>query len=165
MPQLYFSCPSHSAVSEGRRTESPGSGKSWWEPDGIPALRVLFASKRKKFFPIIKWTFNLCTKNLLLFILNHETKVKGNFICVSFVSPRRAELGDQNLSKHPVLVSVAWESGRNRQQGSVPVTGPAKKVLDTLSYSCSSTALAVHISHVHAETGYTSASVLQGRGS
>lgn len=60
---------------------------------------------------------------------------------------------------------MAWESGRNRQQGSVPVTGPAIKVVDTLWYSCSSIALAVQVSRVHAETGYTSVSVMQGRGS
>lgn len=119
----------------------------------------------KRFFPVSKWIFNPRTKSLLLFILNRETKVKGNFICVSFVSPRRAELGDQNLSKCPVLGPVAWESGRNRQQGSVPVRGPAVKVLDTLCYSCSSAALAVQVSHVHAETGYTSMSLMQGRGS
>lgn len=29
----------------------PWSGKSWWEPGGIPALHGLFASKRKRFFP------------------------------------------------------------------------------------------------------------------
>lgn len=58
-----------------------------------------------------------------------------------------------------------WESGRNRQQGSVPLTGPAIKVLDTLYYSCSSTVLAVEVSHVHAMTGYTSMSVMQGKGS
>lgn len=143
-PRLYFSCPSCSAISEGRRTETCGSGKSWWEPDGIPALCVLFAFRR--FFPIIKWIFTSCTKNLLLFIINCETKVKDNFIYVSFVSPRSAELGDQNLFKCPVLVPVAWESGRNGQQGSVPATGPAMKVLDTLYCSCSSTALAVQAS-------------------
>lgn len=98
-------------------------------------------------------------------MINGETEVKDNFIYVSFVSPRSAELGDQNLSKCPMLVPVAWESGRNGQQGSVPATGPAIKVLDTLYCSCSSTVLAVQASCVHAETGYMSVSVVQGKGS
>lgn len=43
------------------------------------------------------------------------------------------------------------------------VTEPATKVLDTLYYSCSSTALPVEISYVHAATDYT-VSVIQERG-
>lgn len=71
---------------------------------------MLFASNRKRFSPIIKWIFTPCTENLLLFVLNRETKVKGNFICVSVVSPRRAEPGDQNLSKRRVC-SASSEAG------------------------------------------------------
>lgn len=51
------------------------------------------------------------------------------------------------------------ESGRMRQQGSVRVTGPAIKVLNTLYYSCSSTALAVEASRARA------VSVTERRGS
>jgi len=98
---------------------------------------------RGRDFSLLLRIFTPCTMNLLLFLLNRETKAKGHFIYFSFVSPRRAELGDQNLSKHPVLVPVTWEDGRSRQQGSVLVTGPTVKILDTLHCSCSSTALAV----------------------
>lgn len=55
---------------------------------------------------------------------------------------------------------MGWESSRNRQQGSVLVTGLAIKVPDTLSCSCSSTALAVEVSQVRAMTGYASMSII-----